>query len=219
MTVILFLMSTVYRYFREDDSRDYFGKVLKKLLKCLQNVVLIVFAEDILEIVFGTSTSMAGIRVNDLYLTDSQNTGYETLVQWLRYIRQEYPQLINKDAVINALTHVRQQTAISEEGFAKENSLRTMRVLKSGNKFVGVIEVLREERRAEIEALLALACSNLRKVGSGRNRGWGEIECHLYNNDGTNLNKQVIEKLKDYQNHKTLFLRKTVKTRIEIFLI
>src|SRR5690606_26127132 len=143
--------------------RESAEEVIEMLTKCGSNSF---FAEDILEIVFGTSTSMAGIRVNDLYLTDSQNTGYETLVQWLRYIRQEYPQLINKDAVINALTHVRQQTAISEEGFAKENSLRTMRVLKSGNKFVGVIEVLREERRAEIEALLALACSNLRKVGS-----------------------------------------------------
>lgn len=190
--------------------RESAEEVIEMLTKCGSNSF---FAEDILEIVFGTSTSMAGIRVNDLYLTDSQNTGYETLVQWLRYIRQECPQLINKDAVINALTHVRQQTAISEEGFAKENSLRTMRVLKSGNKFVGVIEVLREERRAEIEALLALACSNLRKVGSGRNRGWGEIECHLYNNDGTNLNKQVIEKLKDYQNHKTLFFEKNSENK------
>jgi len=97
--------------------RESAEEVIEMLTKCGSNSF---FAEDILEIVFGTSTSMAGIRVNDLYLTDSQNTGYETLVQWLRYIRQEYPQLINKDAVINALTHVRQQTALVKKALQKK---------------------------------------------------------------------------------------------------
>lgn len=156
------------------------------------------FNDDILEIVFGTSTSSAGIFVDNLYLTDSQNTEYDSIVRWLRYIKEKYPQLVNKEAIIYALTYIRQQTAINTEGYAKENSLRTIRVLKPRKKFVGNIEILRKERQAEIEALLALACINLRRVGSGRNRGLGEVECSLYTNEGNNWNEKVIDKLKDY---------------------
>ncbi len=93
-----------------------------------------------------------------------------------------------------------------------------MRVLKSGNKFAGVIEVLKKNAVLKLK-LCWHWLAVIQESREWTNRGSGEIECHLYNNDGTNLNKQVIENSKITKIIKPCFLRKTVKTRIEIFLI
>jgi CRISPR/Cas system CMR subunit Cmr6 (Cas7 group RAMP superfamily) len=79
-----------------------------------------------IDTVFGNSNSPSVLRINNLYPPD-----YEETVHWLRYIRQEYEQLINKETVTSALTDVRQQTSINEDGYAQEGSLRSIRVLKA----------------------------------------------------------------------------------------
>ena len=40
-----------------------------------------------------------------------------TILEGLQYVQQEFPTIVNKDAVMNALTDIRQQTAI-ESGIA-----------------------------------------------------------------------------------------------------
>ena len=109
----------------------------------------------------------------------------------------EYEQLINKETVTSALTDVRQQTSINEDGYAQDGSLRSIRVLRTPY-FIGNIEILDLNLKTEIETMLALACLNLKRVGSSRNRGWGAITCSLYTEDGGNLGDKVMTELKKW---------------------
>ncbi len=163
-----------------------------ELIEMLQQAGWEEFIPVSIEQVFGSSIHPAAIRVNNLYPPD-----YEQTIDCLNYIRQEFPQLINKEAVTSALTDIRQQTAIDKKGYAQKGSLRSIRVLKKPYSFLGDIEVLDLELKAEIEVLLALACLNLKRVGSSRNRGWGEISCTLCSEDGRNLTKTVVEEFKE----------------------
>ena len=68
----------------------------------------------------------------------------------------------------------------------------TVRVLNaienfSGKELVFSGEILIESENAA--KLLALACLNLRHIGTKRNRGFGEVECKLYEETGTTLNE------------------------------
>ena len=145
------------------------------------------FAENIAEVTFGSKIKPAGIRIDDLYIKN-----HREIVKWLDYIKQEHPQFLNKESIMNAFTEVRQQTAINDAGYAKKNSLRTIRVIKPKQSFCGNIEIVNTAKRNEIEALLALACMNLKRAGSGRNRGWGEINCVLSTDDGKDLGGNTL---------------------------
>lgn len=149
-----------------------------------------VFSADIEEIVFGSPTTPAGIRVDNLYFTD-----YKDIVNCLQSIKKEYKHFFSKESVMNAFTDIRQQTAINQEGYAKENSLRTIRILKANHNFYGNIKIIYTEKQQEIAALLALACRNLKRAGSGRNRGWGTVRCSLLTEDGKEMADQIIEDL------------------------
>lgn len=150
------------------------------------------FSPHVVEQVFGSTRNRSAIRVNNLYLRD-----YQQILEGLHYVQQEFPSIVNKDAVMNALTDIRQQTAM-ENGVAREHSLRTIRVLNPEYQFEGRIELLNMEGSEETETLLALAGLNLKRAGSGRNRGWGEISCRLYSDDGENLGDKHIGLLKQW---------------------
>lgn len=180
-------------YFPAKRFKGLLRESAMEVLEMLQSTGLeFVFSEEIIESAFGSKTSPARIRIYDLYLNDHHN-----IISWLQYIRQEHPSILNKESIINALTEIRQQTAINEKGFAKENSLRTIRVLKPDIEFCGMIEIVDKSRRSEFEALLALACMNLKRAGSGRNRGWGKIKCSLHNGDGHDLYGLTLEMIKN----------------------
>lgn len=80
--------------------------------------------------------------------------------------------------VLSYFTKIRYQTAL-ENGVAKENSLRTSRVLKSGIKFLTYLESHAELSEKELN-LLNKACLNLRRVGTNRNRGFGKVKVHFH---------------------------------------
>ncbi len=67
--------------------------------------------------------------------------------------------------------------AIIDADVAGEHSLRTIRTIKKGITFKGEIYCQTENRNSE--RLLALACRNLRYMGTKRNRGFGKIKCEL----------------------------------------
>lgn len=100
--------------------------------------------------------------------------------QWLKYLSNKYSSIISREGILSTFAYTRQQTAIDEKGVADGHSLRTVRVIKKGNIFKGEVHV---EDEIAVK-LIALACHNLRRIGTKRNRGFGEIECILY--DGTN---------------------------------
>lgn len=161
-----------------------------EVLEMLDQAGLKGFLSITIEEIFGSPTCSSAIRIHNLYPQD-----YTETVKCLNYFGQEFPHLINKAAVMNALTSIRQQTAIDEQGHARDNSLRTIRVLNPQFCFQGKIEVLKSEWQEEIEALLALSCQNLKRAGSGRNRGWGDISCRILSDDGIDLGQKAMGEL------------------------
>lgn len=139
---------------------------------------------QIIEKVFGApgGESPAPVYFSHLTIDD-----YEKNRQWLEYLRNTYTKerhgtgILTRDSILTTFTIIRQQTAINNEGVADDHSLRTIRVLKKGIVFHGEIHTL--ENDPNIEKLLALGCLNLRRLGTKRNRGFGEVECRLL--DGT----------------------------------
>lgn len=82
---------------------------------------------------------------------------------------------LSQSEVLDYFTYIRHQTAISEDGIAKEGSLRTSQVLKPELKFEVFINGLDDTNKE----LLDKACLNLRRAGTNRNRGFGKILCTL----------------------------------------
>ncbi len=123
----------------------------------------------------------------NLYLSE-----YEEIKKWLNWTLNKYGNVLSSELIIETLTETKQQTAIDEKGIAKPHSLRTVRVLKPGLTFEGKIEI--ENENVQLVNLLALACMNLRHVGTNRNRGFGRISCVLM--DGENkLGSQFLDSL------------------------
>lgn len=118
---------------------------------------------------------------------------YENNRQWLKYFTEKYTKehegrsgdspkkyctgILSRDNILSTFTTIRQQTAISKEGVADEHSLRTIRVLEKGIVFHGEIHALKDDQNTV--KLLALGCLNLRRIGTKRNRGFGEVGCKL----------------------------------------
>jgi hypothetical protein len=81
---------------------------------------------------------------------------------------------ITVEEVLNSLTTIRRQTAMTEKGAPKENSLRSMRVVIRENTFNSDISF--SETPNEIALTLLNFCAkSLRRVGLGRNRGRGKV--------------------------------------------
>ncbi len=124
--------------------------------------------------VVGTKTS-APVYISNLYIKD-----YATNKDWLNYFLKsdDYKAVLSKDSILETFTHIRRQTAIGEEGVAREHSLRTARVINKGTCFFGDIKTA--DKDDEIINTIALACLNFRRMGTMRNRGFGEIKCSLH---------------------------------------
>jgi CRISPR/Cas system CSM-associated protein Csm3 (group 7 of RAMP superfamily) len=124
---------------------------------------------------------------------------YEANKQWLKYLSDKatYGNVLSKETIMNTFTTIRQQTAIDENGVAKAHSLRTIRVVKKGYTFYGDIQIDSDEKKiVEIVETLALACLNLRRIGTKRNRGFGEVACKLFDTqNNTDVIPSMMKKL------------------------
>lgn len=117
---------------------------------------------------------------------------YEPNTRWLQYLRHTYPNVMSQDSILSVYGYTRQQTGINERGVADAHSLRTIRAVKKGVVFNG--EVRTDMENADTERLLALACANLRCLGTKRNRGFGEVECRLLSGTAE-VSKTVLNEL------------------------
>lgn len=92
------------------------------------------------------------------------------------YVKQQMLAEITKgegerrDAVLNALSHLRTFTAISDEGIVAEGSLRSCRCVNKGLNFYSQVECRREDEKLAAEVL-----SCIKWIGTMRNRGFGKI--------------------------------------------
>ena len=91
---------------------------------------------------------------------------------------------ISRSQVLASLTTVRKQTANSvETGVPMDQTLRAMRVVLRGTEFIAPLR-FRTTVSEDALALLAACVASLRRLGMGRNRGRGEVEAWLTDDQG-----------------------------------
>lgn len=145
---------------------------------------------SVLETVFGRKGDLKG---SCAYFNSLHIPNYEDIIGWMDWAFKKFPTVVTIETVLDALTELRQQTAVNSDGTARPNSLRTLRVLNPGTEFEGTVVFEKEHKAAE--KLLALACVNLRHIGSNRTRGFGEVECSLWM-ENKKLSDSVLKELK-----------------------
>ncbi|MDI6714679.1 MAG: RAMP superfamily CRISPR-associated protein [Thermodesulfovibrio sp.] len=151
----------------------------------LAKINLFDLSEEESENNFRIVTYLFGKPGNDqpapIYFSNLTIEDYPNKVKWLKYLMENYKEIITRHSIINQFTEIRQQTAIDEKtGIAKEHSLRTIRVAKKGLTFIGTIDI--EEEREDLIKLLYFACRNLKYLGTKRNRGFGKVKCDISGN-------------------------------------
>lgn len=107
---------------------------------------------------------------------------YEADRTWLRYFmeKKDFRDYITREHVLKHFTEVRQLTRIGEDGVAFDHSLRSIRVVKKGEVFIGDVRIIGSPKSNDLLVqTLYLACLNFRRIGTNRNRGFGEIACTL----------------------------------------
>ena len=116
----------------------------------------------------GDSKNKSAIRISDARLEDDERL--------LNEINAGDAILYHPQNVLGQYTYIRSQTSIDlETGVAKKNSLRTMRVINRGLKFIAKVE---SNDDVSYE-LLSDICTCLRNIGLARTRGLGEVKCEL----------------------------------------
>lgn len=167
----------------------------KRIKGCLQDSALEV--KEILETagisipveidkVFGKPGAAEPARVffSNLFIRQ-----YEENHEWLRYFSEhdKFKKYITREAIQNQFTEIRQMTRIEEDGVASDHSLRTIRFIRKGEIFEGDVHIFGNSESSESNApviqILDMSCRNFRRMGTGRNRGFGEISCKLDTGD------------------------------------
>jgi CRISPR-associated protein Csx10 len=153
------------------------AKRLKGLFKDsaqeILNFVSIGNGNALIEELFGTELKQGKAVFENAYIENYENlkNEIEELIN-----KNEYKNFLSKSNILSFFTTIRQQTAIDNDGIAKEHSLRTIRVLNPNINFETTIDVVQLSEQAK--ALLYLAIKNLRRLGLNRNMGFGLVECN-----------------------------------------
>ncbi|MGN0299447.1 MAG: RAMP superfamily CRISPR-associated protein [Lachnospiraceae bacterium] len=124
---------------------------------------------------FGESGDCAGCLTFDTAVLEKQ-------AQYQAELAQMNPHFTHPQTVLNQFTYIRTQTAINAQtGIAKEGSLRSSRVVKSGCVFLSNVQITAEtdEQLNDYEKQLKDCCLNLRHMGCNRTRGLGEVSVHI----------------------------------------
>jgi CRISPR-associated protein Csx10 len=98
--------------------------------------------------------------------------------------------------VLEALTTTRQQTAMDSTGKPEKGALRTTRVILHETTFEAPLWFTKHVDDAEktlVVALLAASAQAVRRVGTTRNRGRGQVRVRLYDPDGDEVTLQMFE--------------------------
>jgi hypothetical protein len=94
---------------------------------------------------------------------------------------------LTKTEVLDSLTTIRRQTSIDpQSGTADEGSLRSFRVVLRDLCFTADL-IFEKMPSDEMRSLVAVGSLALRRLGSGRNRGRGHVQCTLHDADGNDI--------------------------------
>ncbi len=84
------------------------------------------------EKIFGGNDEESKLKIYNLYLKN-----IDGISKGLSHFKAKYKDIFTSEKIKNAITQIRQQTAIDDSGIAKDNSLRTLRALNPGFSFRG----------------------------------------------------------------------------------
>jgi CRISPR/Cas system CSM-associated protein Csm3 (group 7 of RAMP superfamily) len=93
---------------------------------------------------------------------------------------------LTREQVLHSLTAIRRQTAISVEGAPQKETLRSARVILRETPFAAALTFLVDPTPDDL-ALLAACVKALRRAGTGRNRGRGELAAQLCDAQGQEI--------------------------------
>ncbi len=102
---------------------------------------------------------------------------------------------LDRSQVLRSLTAVRQQTAM-EYGAPKKETLRSTRVVLRNTPFEAAFTFLIEPTQDDL-ALLAACIKALRRAGTGRNRGSGELEARLCDVEGCDITQACLGRFEE----------------------
>ena len=150
------------------------------------------------EELFGTEDSRdsGNLRIDNAYLKNISSIEND-----IENIEEQYKKYLSKQRIVELNTNIRYQTAVDEEsGVAKENSLRSIRVLETGNVFEAFIECDKEVEEKILEKCIKL----LTHMGNNRTRGLGEIKCSIIDDKNDNKAKyneniETLNEEKEYE--------------------
>lgn len=155
------------------------AKRLKGVLKeaALELVDFGLYEKTDYQKLFGIEGIESGLfTIDDAYLEN-----YEDYIKDIkRYLQQnkEEKTVVHPQRVLELYTYTRNQTAMTPKGIAKDNSLRTFRVVNSGEQFVskicenGMMDDIHKD-------MLCKAASLVKHIGNSRTRGMGQVEMKI----------------------------------------
>lgn len=152
--------------------------------------------ENIIDILFGTSTNKGLIYFENLYIADEDE--YKKTRLCLEYLlsKTQTQGAFSRERITSSFTSVRKQTSIDNRGIAKEGSLRASRVINSGETFSGKITI-QDDKYHEF---LSVAVMNFKYIGTMRNRGFGNIRCMLLDKNKKDISQTTIENMEKILN-------------------
>jgi len=172
----------------------------KSLKGCLLEIAeelteLKVLDKDFIKNVFGKAGDS---KEGNLILSDAHLENYKECVDDIISMNP----VPSQNQVISCFSYTRGQTAIGENGTAKKESFRTIRVVNRGNTFV--CEYNLDEKYIEgFKKCIKL----LRRIGMNRTRGLGEVKCTPIASVDENVSYSYKEKIENCQ-----ALRYTIET-------
>lgn len=167
------------------------AKRLKGLIReaALELVEFEIFPKEDYDFLFGTE----GIKSAAFILDDAYIEKYAQYISDLKKCKNK--EIKHQQRVLNQYTYIRTQTALTSEGTAKENSLRTFRVVNRGLKFAAQLKIDKSLTEVQ-EELLETAISMVKHIGKNRTRGLGLVEMKLINEEKGETLTTVSEKKK-----------------------
>lgn len=180
----------------DDSGLPYFGgRALRGVLRdeCCQLLYALQYAlpwvnasEQLFGVPGSDGASRGLLQIGDAQLSRGLREAVTLAVQ-----RED----LTRSEVLESLTTIRRQTAIDPvTGVAKRNSLRASRVVLRKLVFTAEVLPLRplDEEGGEI-ALLAACVQSLRRLGTGRTRGRGQVVCTLRDDTNNDLTPKYVE--------------------------
>ena len=148
------------------------AKRIKGLLKeaCLELDEMGVNENKLTDEIFGSNN----VEGSTFVLTNAELANIHDMKGYVDNCNDDEKKELNISNVINHYTNVRCQTAIDDNGIAKENSLRASRAITRGNLFYA--DIIFEDKYDEV---IKNCCAIVHHIGINRTRGFGDVSLSL----------------------------------------